>query len=378
MILDTAQSDCLDAVIGIRPGEALDRLRRQRDKVREGVESSFQALFSPDAPIGLTARERLLIALHACRLSGAEGLAATYRQALDLLPDEANPTRRIEAGAPLDDRLDALMAYAETLILNPIQGDQAALEALKSASLSTGDIVALSQLVAFMSFQIRVVAGLALLAAPVAPANASDHDASNVLQPIDAHPQVVFTLEPLAWSPWLDTVDPTAATDNQLAVLKDSGPTATQSPYYLTLVHQPEILRHRSNVFNAIMYAPRGLSRAERELAATVVSRINGCVYCGSVHARRYEQLSKRNEVILQLFADPTTAGTTDRERAVIAFSVSLTLQPERMAPTDIAPLRKAGLDDLEILDLIHSIAIFAWANRLMLSLGEPRSTKRD
>ena len=57
MILDTAQSDCLDAVIGIRPGEALDRLRRQRDKVREGVESSFQALFSPDAPLGLTAGE---------------------------------------------------------------------------------------------------------------------------------------------------------------------------------------------------------------------------------------------------------------------------------------------------------------------------------
>jgi alkylhydroperoxidase family enzyme len=34
--------------------------------------------------------------------------------------------------------------------------------------------------------------------------------------------------------------------------------------------------------------------------------------------------------------------------------------------------LRQAGLDDLEVLDLIHSVAIFAWANRLMLNLGEP------
>ena len=35
-------------------------------------------------------------------------------------------------------------------------------------------------------------------------------------------------------------------------------------------------------------------------------------------------------------------------------------------------PLREAGVTDAEILDLIHSVAIFAWANRLMLNLGEP------
>jgi alkylhydroperoxidase family enzyme len=34
--------------------------------------------------------------------------------------------------------------------------------------------------------------------------------------------------------------------------------------------------------------------------------------------------------------------------------------------------LRRAGLDDLAILDVIQSAAFFGWANRLMLSLGEP------
>lgn len=181
-----------------------------------------------------------------------------------------------------------------------------------------------------------------------------------------------FTFEPLAWSPWLDTVDPDLASDEQKEVLKESGPTATASPYYLTLVHQPEILRQRSTTFNAIMYAPRGLSRAERELAATVVSRVNGCVYCGSVHARRYEQLAKQDEVIRQVFADPETAGADERERAIIRFSVALTRNPDQIGADDIGAVREAGLDDLEILDLIHSIAIFAWANRLMLNLGEP------
>jgi alkylhydroperoxidase family enzyme len=34
--------------------------------------------------------------------------------------------------------------------------------------------------------------------------------------------------------------------------------------------------------------------------------------------------------------------------------------------------LREAGLSDEEISDVIHGAAFFNWANRLMLSLGEP------
>lgn len=181
-----------------------------------------------------------------------------------------------------------------------------------------------------------------------------------------------FTNESLIWSPWLETVDLDAATPEQLQVLDESGPHARQSPYYLTLAHQPAVLRQRSGVFNAIMYAPGGLSRAERELASAVVSCVNRCTYCASVHAQRFEQLAKRNDVIAQVFADPATAGTTDRERAIVCFSIDLTLDPASVDADAIRVLADQGLTDLEILDLIHSVAIFAWANRLMLNLGEP------
>jgi alkylhydroperoxidase family enzyme len=40
------------------------------------------------------------------------------------------------------------------------------------------------------------------------------------------------------------------------------------------------------------------------------------------------------------------------------------------LVPFQVA--RDQGLNDSEVLDLIHAIAIFAWANRLMLNLGEP------
>lgn len=181
-----------------------------------------------------------------------------------------------------------------------------------------------------------------------------------------------FTSEVLGWKAWLPTIKLDSATPEQVAVLEESHPQAKVSDYYLTLAHQPEVLRQRSLAFNAIMYAPGGLSRAERELASTVVSRVNQCVYCASVHAQRFEQLAKRNDVIVEIFTDPETAGTTDREKAIVRFSIDLTLDPSALGAEHIQPLRAQGLDDAQILDLIHAISIFAWANRLMLNLGEP------
>ncbi|MDK3026190.1 peroxidase-related enzyme [Cupriavidus taiwanensis] len=181
-----------------------------------------------------------------------------------------------------------------------------------------------------------------------------------------------FTNEVLDWKAWLDVVDLDQATPEQIAVLEESHPKAKVQDYYRFLVHQPEILRQRSTAFNAIMYAPGGMPRAERELSTTVVSRINGCVYCASVHAQRFEQLAKRNDVIRQVFEDPRTAGTTAREQAIAKFSIELTERPAQVTAQQLKPLREAGLSDAEILDLIHSVAIFAWANRLMLNLGEP------
>ncbi|OZI59019.1 alkylhydroperoxidase [Bordetella genomosp. 1] len=181
-----------------------------------------------------------------------------------------------------------------------------------------------------------------------------------------------FTNETLGWKAWLDKVELDQATPEQIAVLEESHPKAKVSDYYLFLVHQPEILRQRSTAFNAIMYAPGGLSRAERELGATVVSRVNGCVYCASVHAQRFEQLAKRNDVIAEVFEDPATAGTDAREKAISAFSIKITNAPADIGPADIQALKDVGLSQGEILDLLHSDAIFAWANRLMLNLGEP------
>ncbi|HWK71679.1 MAG TPA: peroxidase-related enzyme [Burkholderiaceae bacterium] len=181
-----------------------------------------------------------------------------------------------------------------------------------------------------------------------------------------------YTNETLEWKAWLDVVDPDNCTPEQTEVLEMSHPKAKVSDYYLFLVHQPAILKQRSEAFNAIMYAPGGLARADRELGSLVVSRINGCVYCASVHAQRFEQLAKRNDTVAQVFDEPRGAGVNEREKAIVQFSIRLTEEPENIGPDDIQALKDAGLEQAEILDLLHADAIFAWANRLMLNLGEP------
>jgi len=182
-----------------------------------------------------------------------------------------------------------------------------------------------------------------------------------------------FTTEVLDWAAWLEPVDLATASDEQLAALEESGPHAKTSQYYHLLLHDAPVLRERSQLFNAIMYGPKGLPRAERELGAAVESILNGCVYCTSVHARCYLQLAKRPGTIEALFEHGLQARLEPRERAIADFSAALARTPPAAGQAHVRALREAGFSDEDIADLANSVAMFAWANRLMLTLGEPR-----
>jgi uncharacterized peroxidase-related enzyme len=181
----------------------------------------------------------------------------------------------------------------------------------------------------------------------------------------------VFTMDVLTWRPWLETVDETGATPEQAALVDEVAPSPDSRAYYALLAHDLPALRERTALFNAIMYGPGGVRRSDRELASVAASLVNGCVYCTSVHARRYAQMSKEEAAIQRLLDEGVGAAVGERERAVIDYAVKLTDDPAGMTATDLAPLRRLGLSDREILDITHAAAMFAWANRLMQTLGE-------
>jgi len=181
-----------------------------------------------------------------------------------------------------------------------------------------------------------------------------------------------FTTPIPFWRPYVTPVELEDATPEQREALKVTPSNTKVSEYVLVLAHDPESLRHRTPLFNGIMYNHGGLTRAERELGAVGASKVNRCIYCAAVHASRYNQLTKDQSVMEQVFSEGEDAGLDERQRTILKFAVNLSKSPPQATREDVEALQRAGLSAAEILDLILSASLFGWANRLMHTLGEP------
>jgi alkylhydroperoxidase domain protein len=192
-----------------------------------------------------------------------------------------------------------------------------------------------------------------------------------ILTPAGHKVPEVFTRAQLDWLPWLEPLAESELTPAHVKALVDAA--RAKSPYFRLLARDPAALEARTRTDKDIFYnTEAGLPRAERELAAAAASRLNGCIYCASVHARHAAVYSKREADVDRLLAEGPEADLGERWNAIIACAVALTETPSRFGVAHIRRLRDLGMDDLAIADLIHAAAFFNWANRLMLSLGEP------
>lgn len=182
---------------------------------------------------------------------------------------------------------------------------------------------------------------------------------------------VVFTRDMLDWLPWLEPMAEADMTEHHIRSLVDAA--RVKSPYFRLLARDPDVLEARTRTDKDIFYNPEaGLPRAERELAAAATSRLNGCIYCASVHARFAATYSKRVDDVQRLLDEGVEARLDERWEAIVAASVALTELPMTFGKEHVERLRAAGLDDAAIADLIGAASFFNWANRLMLSLGVP------
>ncbi len=186
-----------------------------------------------------------------------------------------------------------------------------------------------------------------------------------------------FTQEGLGWVPWLEPVAEDDLTEQQRDALIE--PARAKMPYFRLLARDPEALRARTLTDLDIFFnVSGGIARAERELAAAATSRRNGCVFCASVHAAAATRESGRRDDVQRLLDEGTGADIGDETwNAVVAASVALAETPLSFDGADVDRLVAANLDVAEIVDVINGAAFFNWANRLMLSLGEPEVPAR-
>lgn len=193
-------SDVIDTLVGITPGSPLDKVRARRPESRKHAQVSYAGLFESSEPGGVSLVERFAVASFVAGLHGrpetdtfysgklAEaGASADLRAAIAAeiaaaktagpygsypkgpLSGEntSGPVHRVASGAreKLGKRLAAAFEHTHMLVFHPRDAASPSLQSMLDSGWSTTDIVVLSQLVSFLAYQIRNVAGLRTLAA---------------------------------------------------------------------------------------------------------------------------------------------------------------------------------------------------------------------
>jgi uncharacterized protein YciW len=158
--------DTLDQVLGIRPGSHLDTLRDERPDVRRSTKESFDALFSRPSQ-GLSVLEREAAAFCVAVLENMPALADFHRARFLEAGGASSWPDDIAAGNPLPDaRLTGILEHVVLLTRKPGAATRDHLAGLTRLGLTPPSIVTLAQIIAFMSYQIRVAHGLVLLGQP--------------------------------------------------------------------------------------------------------------------------------------------------------------------------------------------------------------------
>jgi len=192
--------DIIDTLAGIKPGSALDAIRARRLQARDNAQKSYLSLFEPIDAGDVSLLERAAVAAFVTGLHGESPVATFYREKLAASAGGAALLEAIDAeiargrtsgpygsfpAGPLSventaglifrvsaagksvlgARLVAALEHAHLLVFRPRDAASTDMKALLAAGWSTTGIVTFSQLVAFLSFQVRVVSGLRTIAA---------------------------------------------------------------------------------------------------------------------------------------------------------------------------------------------------------------------
>jgi CMD domain protein len=190
--------DIIDTLAGLEPGSPLALIRDRKPVTRQNAQESYRALFEPADVGDVTLQERFVAATFVSGLHAQDEITAFYAARLATtappepllsalsaeillgrtvgpygafpkgplsVEDVAGPRYRVTHREALGTRLTAALEHVHLLVFHPRDANSAALQSLLDAGWSNTGIVTLSQLVAFLAFQIRAAAGLRTLAA---------------------------------------------------------------------------------------------------------------------------------------------------------------------------------------------------------------------
>lgn len=156
-------SDAMDRVSGLVPGDGIYEARRLRPEFVQGAELCRLSVLTPQHGLGLETDLRIALACRIATLNADQALVAEYHAQLAERHPSPHLLALAQANGDLDAPLAAIARHVDLVTLTPTKAEAGDIGRLIEAGLSNAQIVALSELIAFVNFQTRVAAGLRLL-----------------------------------------------------------------------------------------------------------------------------------------------------------------------------------------------------------------------
>jgi uncharacterized peroxidase-related enzyme len=122
--------------------------------------------------------------------------------------------------------------------------------------------------------------------------------------------------------------------------------------------------------YDELLRGDSGLTKAQREMIAVVVSTVNRCHYCIVSHSAGLRKLTGDPVLVETLATNYRYASLEPAERAMLDFAVKLTVASRECTEEDVERLRDAGWSDEDVFDIAQVAAMFNFTNRMASGLG--------
>ena len=150
-----------DRITSLAGLEGSDAVAHRAD-VLAMTEAASAAVLRPKEAGAFSHERRAALAVRIALLNGMDALAEHYGQGMtDKEAKLADPSFAGDA----DECLRAILAFTDRVAANPKDATGENIEDLKQAGIADADIVRLTQLNAFLAYEIRLIQGLRLMGA---------------------------------------------------------------------------------------------------------------------------------------------------------------------------------------------------------------------
>jgi uncharacterized protein YciW len=163
-------ADVINRILGADEGGRIATLRNQKPNLADELQDYYLALFEPEAVSAGAFQlvDRYLIAIRVASHTRSADVVDWYAVlAAESGVDAETLSRVRDVAIPCTDHtpLGAAIRHADLVTTAPARAEASHLQALKDAGYSPAGILSLAQTIAFVSYQLRLIAGLRALGA---------------------------------------------------------------------------------------------------------------------------------------------------------------------------------------------------------------------